>query len=305
MDIIVKINRVVHRKILKIIPLLFAVLWSTGFVGAKYGLPYIEPFTFLSVRLILAILIIGFIVLLLKPPLPSERRQYFHLMVAGLFIHAFYLGGVFSAIDLGMTAGAVAVIVGMHPLFTVFLTHGFSSLKLNFIALLGFAGLLLVLFKGSEANTQVILDESNQLYAYLFAVIALFGITFGTLYQKKYCAQVSTITSAFIQYIPTCVVFCIVALMFEYKQIHHIEWNVHLFFAIFWLVIVLSIGAVMLMNLLYQQNSASSAASYFYLSPAIALIISYFMFDETLNMINVVGMFVIVVSLYYTNKLQQ
>jgi len=290
---------------IRALPFLFAFLWSTGFIGAKYGLPYIEAFTFLAVRMVLAVLLIGLIILIVRPPFPEEKQRYIHLMIAGLLIHAFYLGGVFSAISFGLAAGATAVIVGMQPLLTVFLVQGFSSLKLLFVTLIGFIGLLLVLFKGGDPTAKAMLENSNELYAYLSALVALIGITFGTLYQKKHCSQVNTITSAFVQYIPTCVIFCIIALSIEAEQIPLIDWNVHLFFAIFWLVVVLSIGAVMLMNLLYQHNSASSAASYFYLSPAIALIISYFMFDEVLNIINIVGMVLIVVSLYFTAVLQK
>lgn len=291
--------------LIRILPFMFAILWSTGFIGAKYGLPYIEPFTFLAVRMVLAVLLIGVIIIIISPPLPQNKQQYFQLMVAGILIHAFYLGGVFSAIQFGIPAGTTAVIVGMQPLLTVFLVQGFSSIKLILVSLLGFIGLLFVLFKGDVSEIETLSNTSSQLYAYLSAVIALLGITFGTLYQKKHCDQVNTISSAFIQYLPTGLIFCILALILESENIADINWNIHLFFALFWLVVILSIGAVMLMNLLYQHNSASSAASYFYLSPAFALIISYFMFDEALNSINIVGIVLIAVSLYLTARLQK
>ena len=216
-------------------------------------------------------------------------------------IHVAYLGGVFSAIKLGMPAGMAAVIVGVQPLLTVLLVQRLSSAKLLFAAAIGFLGLVLVLFKAQFATQNWSIGDGS---IYLPALIALFGITLGTLYQKKHCADVHVISSAFLQYIPTGLIFIALAIFFETSNGQVIQWHPELIFALLWLVVVLSVGAVVLMNLLYQHNSASGAASYFYLSPPFTLLLSYFLFDETMSLFNMVGILFIVLSLYLTSRFQ-
>jgi drug/metabolite transporter (DMT)-like permease len=135
--------------------------------------------------------------------------------------------------------------------------------------------------------------------------LSLFAITYGTIHQKKYCSGVHIISQAFLQYIPTGLLFILAALIFEGGSFTSIVWHINLFFALFWLAIVLSIGAVLLMNVLYQNNSANVAASYFYLSPPCTLIIAYFLFDEQLTMLNVIGICLVVLSVYLTTVLHK
>lgn len=287
--------------LIRSLPFVFALLWSTGFIGAKYGLPYIQPYSFLALRFIMTLALLGLVLLIMKPPFPRKAQTYWHLLLAGILIHVAYLGGVFSAIKLGMPAGVTAVIVGVQPLLTVLLIQRLSSLKLLFAAAVGFLGLILVLFR-AQAGAQDL--PTADWSVYLPAIIALLGITLGTLYQKKHCADVHIISSAFLQYIPTGIIFVALAVFFETGSGQTIEWHAELIFALLWLVVVLSVGAVVLMNLLYQHNSASGAASYFYLSPPFALLLSYFLFDETMSLINIVGILLIVASLYLTSRFQ-
>jgi drug/metabolite transporter (DMT)-like permease len=173
-------------------------------------------------------------------------------------------------------------------------------MKLLLVALLGFVGLLLVLSVESSGS-----DKPLAILTYLPVILSLLAITYGTIYQKKYCSNVHIISQAFLQYIPTGILFLLAALVFESGSFTAIVWHVDLFFALFWLAIVLSIGAVLLMNVLYQNNSANVAASYFYLSPPGTLIIAYFLFDEQLSPLNLLGICLVVLSVYLTTVLNK
>ncbi len=279
-------------------PFLFPLLWSTGFIGAKYGFPYIQPLSFLALRFVVVLLIFVGIVLVLKPAMPTSRQAYKNLFIAGLLIHGIYLAGVFIAIKLGLPAGIAAVVVGIQPVLTVLLVDKLQSLALLLVALLGFVGLLLVL---SIAGASTSSNEVVPNIAYLPVIVSLFAITCGTVFQKRTSSGINVITSTFLQYIPTTIFFVIAAVIFERHQFAEIIWHADLFFAIFWLTMVLSIGAVLLMNLLYKYKSANIAASYFYLSPPFALLIAYFLFDEQLTFLNVVGICLVVLSIYLTS----
>ncbi len=290
--------------LLRLLPFAFVLLWSTGFIAAKYGLPYTNPYTFLAIRFSLVLVLLGVIMVLFKSPLPKDRATYFHLAVVGLTIQVLYLGGVFSAIKLGLPAGITAVIVGMQPILTVFVMYRFSSLRVIVVTLIGFIGLLLVVVEfGGEVGSGQVQPEIDWFY-YLPALFALLGLTFGTLYQKKYCAHVPVLVNAFVQFIPTCIAFIILTFLFESDPAVHIEWHPIFMMALAWLVIVLSVVSILLMNLLYQHNSASSAASYFYLSPPVALILSYFLFDETINGLNLLGIALVIISVFMSSKLK-
>ena len=230
--------------------------------------------------------------------MPKNLSVVKAVFISGLLIHGIYLGGVFVSIKLGMPAGIAAVIVGAQPVLTVLLANRLSSIKLLLVALLGFVGLLMVLSVESSVD-----DKPLVLLTYLPVILSLLAITYGTIYQKKYCAGVHIISQAFLQYIPTGILFLLAALIFESSSFTSIVWHIDLFFALFWLAIVLSIGAVLLMSVLYQNNSANVAASYFYLSPPCTLIIAYFLFDEQLTLLNLLGICLVVLSFYLTTVL--
>ena len=289
-----------NQATIKLSPILFPLLWSTGFIGAKYGLPYIQPFSFLALRFLVVLILFGGLMLVLRPAMPKSLGVVSAVFVSGLLIHGIYLGGVFLSIKLGMPAGIAAVMVGAQPVLTVLLANGLSSMKLLLVALLGFVGLLLVLSVESSGS-----DKPLGMLTYLPVFLSLLAITYGTVYHKKYCSNVHIISQAFLQYIPTGILFLLASLVFESGSFTAIIWHVDLFFALFWLAIVLSIGAVLLMNVLYQNNSANVAASYFYLSPPGTLIIAYFLFDEQLSLLNLLGICLVVLSVYLTTVLNK
>jgi drug/metabolite transporter (DMT)-like permease len=272
-------------------PFLFVFLWSTGFIGAKYGLPYAEPLSFLLTRYGFVISLMTVIALATRAPWPKLPMQWVHIGVSGLLVHAVYLGGVFVAIKHGLPAGVTALVVGMQPLLTAFGAGWLLGEKVDgrqWAGLaLGFVGVAMVVSGklGDGALGPMLIP----------AVVALVGITAGTLYQKKFCPKFDLRTGSVIQFVPTALVTAIGVAMFED---YHIEWNGQFLFALGWLVLVLSLGAISLLNLLIRSGSAVNVASLFYLTPPTTALIAFFIFGENLSLTTAFGMFVAVSGVY-------
>ncbi|HJV91877.1 MAG TPA: DMT family transporter [Azonexus sp.] len=272
-------------------PFFFVFLWSTGFIGAKYGLPYAEPLSFLLTRYGLVIGLMTAIALATRAPWPKAPRQWLHIGVSGVLVHAVYLGGVFVAIKHGLPAGVTALVVGMQPLLTALgagwlLGEKVSGRQWGGLAL-GFVGVgLVVSGKFGDAGLGPMLIP---------ALVALLGITAGTLYQKRFCAQFDLRTGSVIQFVPTAVLTAIAVALFENFRI---EWTGDFIFALGWLVLVLSIGAISLLNLLIRSGSAVNVASLFYLTPLSTAVIAWLMFGERLSLVAGFGMVLAVSGVY-------
>jgi drug/metabolite transporter (DMT)-like permease len=264
-------------------PALFVLLWSTGFIGARYGLPYIEPLTFLAVRMVFAVVIIAGIALAMgaRWPRPNEVG---HSLVAGSLVHGLCLGGVFTAISQGVPAGISALILGLQPIVTSALAIGFMGEKvsrLQWVGLaLGLVGVLLVLH-----DRNIVLAGS--VLGWVASFLSLIGITLGTLYQKRYCGDIDWRTGNLVQYAGAGVLFSLGAFAFETREI---QWTGELIFALAWLVLVLSIAAVGLMYWLIRRSPAAGFASLFYLVPAVTAFFAFILFDERLDSISMLGM---------------
>ena len=276
-------------------PILFVFLWSTGFIGAKYGLPYAEPLSFLLVRYVLVISLMLLIALATRAPWPKDRRQWVHIGVSGTLVHAVYLGGVFVAIKHGLPAGVTALVVGMQPLLTGLgagwlLGEQVSGRQWGGLAL-GFVGVgLVVSGKFGEAALGPMLVP---------ALVALLGITAGTLYQKRFCAQFDLRTGSVIQFLPTAILTAVAVVLFEE---FHIDWTPAFIFALGWLVLVLSLGAISLLNLLIRNGSAVNVASLFYLTPISTALIAWVIFGEKLTLTATAGMLLAVGGVYLVGK---
>lgn len=276
-----------------LLPLLFVFLWSTGFVGAKFGLPYAEPLTFLLCRYALVVILMLVIVGLTRAPWPREPRQWLHIGVSGVLVHGFYLAGVFMAIRHGLPAGLTALVVGMQPLLTALAAGGLLGEKVvprQWLGLgLGFVGVGLVV---SHKLGDGLGALSSQ---FLPALVALLGITAGTLYQKRFCARFDLRTGAVLQFVPAALLTLPVALATETMVV---QWSGEFLFALFWLVLVLSIGAISLLNILIRQGSAVHVARLFYLTPPTTALIAWALFGETLGVLALVGMGLAVAGVY-------
>ncbi len=283
------------RLAIALAPVLFVVLWSTGFVGARYGLPYIEPLTFLAVRMVFVVLILGLIAAIAGVPRPTGAATG-HSLVSGLMVHGLYLGGVFIAISQGVPAGVSALITGLQPILTSTIANRFMGetvTRLQWLGLaLGLGGVVLVL------HDRALLDAGTW-FGWTANFVALFGITLGTLYQKRYCGKIDWRVGNLVQYAGACVLFSVGAFAFETRVIH---WSGELVFAIAWLVLVLSIAAVGLMYWLIRRAQASGFASLFYLVPAVTALFAYLLFGEKLDALSLVGMAVCAIGVVLVNR---
>lgn len=283
----------------RLLPLLFVFLWSTGFIGAKLGLPHAEPLSFLLVRYALVISLMLTIALAMRAPWPTAPRQWGHIAVSGILLHAIYLGGVFVAISRGLPAGVTSLVVGLQPILTAvgagWLLHEGVSRRQWLGLALGFVGTALVV-SGKFGNG---LADTALLPMLVPALAALLGITLGTLYQKRFCPHFDLRSGAVIQFVPAALVTLPVAAAMEDFRI---DWHPEFAFALGWLVLVLSIGAISLLNVLIRRGSAVNVASLFFLTPAVTALIAWAIFGETLTGIALAGMGIAVTGVYLSRK---
>ena len=261
---------------------LFVLLWSTGFIGAKFGLPYSEPLTFLSIRFGLVLGLMLLWVLASKAAWPS-MEQARALFVVGALLHGVYLGGVFSAIWLGLEAGLAALIVCMQPILSAVLARWMLDEQMTRVQWFGlFVGLVGAVLVVSRKLGDGVGDWGGL----GLCVAGLFGISIATIYQKKHCADAPMRSGAVLQYSGALALVVPLAFIFETREV---VWSGEFVFALAWLVFVLSLGAVGLLMNLIQRGEASKVASLFFLVPPCTAIMAWAMFGETLGWLAIVG----------------
>jgi len=274
-------------------PALFVVLWSTGFIGAKLGLPYAEPFTFLALRMAITLAILVPVAAVFAGAWPGWRPVA-HSAVTGVFVHAVYLGGVFYAIGHGMPAGISALVVALQPLLTAAVARAMLGETLRPIQIAGLAGGLAGVFLVLWPKLGSLAGMSGLGPANLLAVaLSVVGISVGTVYQKRFASGVDIRLSTAAQYAGALVPLALAAWLTETMEV---EWTGQFVFALAWLILVLSIGAVALLMLLIRTSSAAGTASLFYLVPAVTAVMAYVLFDETLQPIQLAGMVVVMAA---------
>jgi drug/metabolite transporter (DMT)-like permease len=279
-------------------PALFVFLWSTGFIGAKYGLPYAEPLSFLLIRYALVVLLMTLAAWVTRARWPVDLRAWVHLAIAGCLIHGVYLGGVFVSISQGLPAGIVSLIVGLQPLLTAML----ATLVLNEAVcgrqwlglVLGILGTGMVLAGRMDSTSAL-----TELAPVLPALGALLGITLGTLYQKRFCPHFDWRTGTVVQFSAAAALTLPVALVFEGFRV---DFTGEFVFALGWLVLVLSLGAISLLNYLIRSGSAVNVASLFYLVPPVTALIAWGLFGETLSIMSLIGLLVAVTGVALVRK---
>jgi drug/metabolite transporter (DMT)-like permease len=258
-------------------------LWSTGYVGARFGLPFADPLTFTSIRFAIVALLLGLIACARKTRLPTSPRAWGHLAVSGILIHACFIGGVFSAINIGVDISIAALIAGSQPLLTAIFVVLFFGETLNRLQWLGFvvgfAGLAMVVVKSVEIDARTATGIAA-------CLLGLFGITIGAIYQKRYVVGTDLLTGSAIQFAFALVPCVLWALMFETGTI---DWTLTVGLALAWLCLVLSIGAISILLFLIREGAASRVSSLFYLVPPVTALQGYWFFGESLAMIQVVG----------------
>jgi drug/metabolite transporter (DMT)-like permease len=279
------------------IPYLFVFLWSTGFISAKYALPFIEPFYLLFLRMVLTIGVFLLIAIILRVKWLSPK-QACHQMVTGLLVHGIYLGGVFAAIKWGMPAGITAIVVGVQPVLTAFIVwscFGTSLRRQQWIGLwLGLAGITTVLL--STASHENVAFGWPAMVA---AVSALLAISVGTLYQKRFGNGVDLVAGTVWQYVSTAFFIGIVAWSFETRIV---IWDIQLILALAWLVIGLSVTAILLLMYMIREGESAKVASFFYLVPPVASVEAWLLFGETLSLLSVSAILLTVFGVYLVIK---
>ncbi len=269
------------RAFIKAMPVLFVLIWSTGFIVARYGMPYAPPLKFLVVRYALSLACFLPWIVLARVKWPVNRTQWAHLAITGVFMHAGYLGGVWSAVKAGMGSGLSALIVGLQPVLTALWLSatGRRITVRQWVGLvLGFVGLVLVVSRkfgqGGEADW---LNMS-------FAVGALFSITIGTLYQKHFVAPCDVRSANAIQLGAAL----LVTLPFMFLETEFMRWNAELAGAMAWSVLV-TLGGSSLLYLLIQRGAAASVTSLMYLVPPSTALLAWLLFAEPITVLTIAG----------------
>ena len=263
--------------LVRAMPWVFVLIWSTGFVAARLGMPHAGPMAFLAWRYGLSILVFLLWIGWVRAPWPQGRTQWTHLAVTGVLMHAGYLGGVWVAVKGGLGAGLAALIVGLQPVLTaVWMSAAAGSHRVStrqWIGLLmGLAGLALVvghkLQLGAAAPATV-----------AWAVLALFSITAGTLYQKRWLQPCDVRTANAVQLLAALAVTLPLALL----ETEPMRLHPQLLVAMAWSVLVLTLGGSSLLYLLIQRGAATSVTSLMYLVPPCAALMAWVLFDEPLT----------------------
>lgn len=259
---------------------LFVLLWSTGFVGAKYGLPDSEPFTFLALRLLIAGLLLAVAATASRSRI--DRRHAGRAAVSGLLLHATYLGGVFWAIAHGTPAGVSAVVVSLQPVLVAALALpllGERLLGRQWLGLvLGVTGVLLVVVPR--------LGGSVPVAGLISSLVALAGGTAGTLWQKRHGDGIPLLWGTCVQYAAATAALVVASLAVEHQRVH---WTPRFVGALAWLVVVLSLGAVLLLMVLLRRGTASSVSSLLYLVPPATALEAWLLLDERMAALSLLG----------------
>jgi drug/metabolite transporter (DMT)-like permease len=279
-------------------PAIFVLIWSTGFIVAKFGLPYAPPLTFLLLRFVGVLLVLGPLVLLMRAPWPSGKVG--HIALAGVLVQAGYLGGVWCAIKIGMPAGLSALIVGMQPILTAFAAPliGEKVIGRQWLGLaFGIGGVGLVV-----ANKISLIGLSWHSIA--LCLLALVSITVGTLYQKRHCPQFDLRTGTLIQFAASLVVVLPLAVAFEQftPALQTVQWTPRFVGALLWSILALSIGAIFLLFALIRKSAATSVTSLLYLTPPTTALMAWIMFGEAFSLTGAAGMLLAVIGVYFVVK---
>jgi hypothetical protein len=267
---------------LRLMPIVFVGIWSTGFIVARYGMPHSPPFTFLLWRYAFSILCFVPWVIWARVSWPVGRTQWGHLAVTGVLMHAGYLGGVWAAVKVGMGSGLSALIVGLQPVLTAIWlsSQGGQVSRRQWLGLaLGFVGLAMVVSRKLEGGIEV------TAWSLTMAVMALCAITIGTLYQKRFVQPCDVRSANAVQLMAAFVVTLPIACL----EVESVGWTHEMVGALAWSVIGLTLGGSSLFYVLIQRGAAASVTSLMYLVPPTTTVMAWFLFDEPITAVTLAG----------------
>ena len=287
-----------QRAVVRAMPWVFVLIWSTGFVVARLAMPHAPPFSFLTVRFALSAVCFFVWIALAHAAWPTSRAQWGHLAVTGVLMQAGYLGGVWSAVKAGIGAGTVALLVGLQPVLTALWVTATASRagRVGAVSagvsarqwlglLLGLAGLVLVVWPKMGTGEVTLANLA-------MAIVALLGITIGTLYQKRHVAPCDVRTASAIQMLAALAISAPLALL----EPEAMDWHVNLVAAMAWSVGVLTLGGSSLLYLLIQRGEATTVTSLLYLVPPCTAVMAWLLFGEAFTPVMMVGMALTVVG---------
>ncbi|MGL4728428.1 MAG: DMT family transporter [Bosea sp. (in: a-proteobacteria)] len=279
--------------LLRLAPILFVLIWSTGWVVAGLAAPYADPLTFLSVRYAVAAVAMAGIALALKAAWPLSRADYGHALVSGVLLHAIYLGGVWWAVRHGLPAGISGLIAALQPILTALLAPALLAERISTRQWagvgLGFLGIALVLQPKLAGVAPGVMGAV--LLPILVNIVSMISVTAGTFYQKRFIATGDLRTVTTLQYVGALLVTLPVAYLLEPMVI---QWNGTMVFVLAWSVLALSLGAIGLYLMLIRKGEVSRAATLIYLIPPTVAVQAWLFFGETLGAIQLIGMAVTV-----------
>jgi drug/metabolite transporter (DMT)-like permease len=287
--------------IVRAAPLTFALLWSSGFIVAKYAAPYADPFTFLTARIAATILALALIAIASRAPWPASAREAGHSMVVGVFLHGGYLGGVWWAVAQGLPAGMSGLITAAQPLLTALLAApllGERVTRRQWCGIVGgFIGIVLVLAPRLAAVDTAALGTVAVPIIVNFA--ATVSVTLGTFYQKRFVAGTDLRTGTCLQFVGALAVMAPLALATETLRF---EVNATLLATLAWSVLMTSMAAIALLMLMIRHGELSRVAALIYLVPPLAVVEAYVLFGETLSAVQIVGMAVTAAGVWLATR---
>ena len=271
----------------RLAPLVFVLVWSTGFIGARIGTRYAAPFTVLAIRLSIASIALALLTVVFKSAWPNSSADYRRSMIIGILLHAGYLGGTFVAVDLGLPVSVSALVVSLQPVLVAALSGPFLGERLIARQWLGVAlglfGVIIVLTPGlthQESTTYTI-------GAVVAAVVSLLSTTTATLMQKRYGGSIPMLAGTSVQYAAAALVLILAAALFEN---FHVDWTPQFIGILGWMIGALSIGAVLLMFWLLRRGTAAGFSSLYFLVPPVTAVMAYVLFGEHLPPVALIGL---------------
>ncbi len=283
-------------------PLLFVMLWSTGFIAAKYSMGNADPFVFLCLRMTITAIVLLIVLWLTKSAMPRRIFDYRHDMVTGILLHCCYLGFLFWPIKDGMPSGIVAIIIGIQPILTTALATLYigESLNLRKAAglLVGFIGVAVVVF--GKFGLDLSANGGLEWFYIGLCILSLLAISVGVFYQKKFCSQSHLLTATMMQYFAAAIATAFFAVLFG--ESWQVNWTPGFALALSWQIFGLSIGAVVLLMAIIRLGEAGRVSSMFYLVPPLVVVEAHFLFGETLGLLSIFGMLLCIVGVYFVNR---
>ncbi len=274
----------IHQQKQILFSAIFVLLWSTGFIVAKIGLRHAGPFSFIFIRLAIAVIIMAIVAVIMKARWPTTLKQFLHLSAAGILTHAVYLGASWSAVYQQVPVAIVAIIAGLQPLLTTVMAGrllGEKTTQRQWVGLLvGFLGIFIII----EPRLQAALISVQGVG---LALLALLGITFGTLYQKRFCQGIDLKAGQVVQLLASLLVVWPGISLFDEGPIN---WGWEFILALFWMSVVLSVVAIGLLSWLIYYGAASSVSVMFYITPPLATLYAYVILGENLGWLGIIGM---------------